>query len=146
MNRDEALVEARRRWGLDAWVGSGGLLPYAVGIDGVLGAGKSWEECFEDADHRRSMNTPGWSRIVPTVAVVQARQHAEGQPVRFWLRHTKPDGHGNERYVVEMRVMDDKLFWLIPDENRFERWTEAVLDDKYDDAEWAWCVPPDVAR
>jgi len=84
----------------------------------------------------------GWTKSPPTVDVVRARQEQEKQPVLFWLRRTKPDGHGNERYIVQIRVMDDKLFWLVPDEQRFDRWTEV---DFKPDVEWAWCVPPDVA-
>lgn len=59
MTRAQALKEAQRRWGRTAAVSRNpafGALPYSVGmvVMGmafmVQGQGKSWEDCFKDAD------------------------------------------------------------------------------------------------
>jgi hypothetical protein len=68
MTGDEALAEARRRWGdggrvrNDTQCASADARPYAVGVlkKGVffvLGEGNSWEEAFRYADRRPP--TPG---------------------------------------------------------------------------------------
>jgi hypothetical protein len=65
MTDDEALADARRRWGGRAKVrhdtnrASGGSRPYAVGYRDrsvfiVCGNGDSWEEAFQNADKRKS--------------------------------------------------------------------------------------------
>jgi hypothetical protein len=75
MTDDEALVEARRRWGDCAKVrndtkrASRGARPYAVGVLEmraffIRGEGDSWEAAFQDAD-RRPQQPPGGSSASP---------------------------------------------------------------------------------
>jgi hypothetical protein len=75
-----------------------------------------------------------WRKAPPTVNEVARRQKVEGQSPRYWSRALKLDGHGNERFVVEMRVMDGALHWLI--DGRWQRF------DDNDEYEWAPCSPP----
>jgi hypothetical protein len=69
MTDNEALAEARRRWGDTAKVrhdtgpARRGSRPYAVGVRKIgaffiCGEGDSWEEAFQDAD-RRPRQQPG---------------------------------------------------------------------------------------
>jgi hypothetical protein len=55
MSEEEAVVEAKRRWGVyaKAWVGFGGKCCVRSGHGVKGGVGNSWEEAFADADRRQ---------------------------------------------------------------------------------------------
>lgn len=73
MTKDEALVEAQKRWGENAEVIEGDWsvgVPYEVGFLRdvgmfgepfvMCGAGQSWSGAFADADIRATPLVPGW--------------------------------------------------------------------------------------
>lgn len=101
-----------------------------------------WKRMSEDEIRfAERMFQEHWSTSPPTVAVVATRHQSEGQPPRFWVKHIKPDGHGNEAGVVELRVLDGELHALMVGDDRFERW-EKFNPAQSSDQLWAGCFPP----
>lgn len=76
-----------------------------------------------------------WSTVRPSIADVVERHAREGQAPRWWWHDTKPDGHGNLVYVVELRVLGDVLHWKDPNTRRWEPLPEFG-------GEWAACESP----
>lgn len=85
------------------------------------------------------MEGAAWSREAPTVAEVKRRHDLEGQSPRWWWRSIKNDHHGNERQVLELRVLDGVVHWLYEHEDRF--WRYEPLPEDFG-GEWSPCEGP----